>query len=248
MYSKSKKSLSAIPLLSLLLLSLDASATQVVDGCYATHQQVNISAREQNRLAIDGRRIGTVVPSQKGVISYVKDEQAGALYFTLASDTPNSGTVTLFVSDEQNPAATCKLILVPRPIAGEEIIIKPPAESRTSAAGRKGGDGRALAYQRHAKDMILQMADEESRDLEPIPVNQEIPLWKEARLVMLSKYLDGDLVGEKYRITNVSDTDMLLVEQELYRKGVVAVVIENHTLPSKGQTLIFIVRGRKDNE
>jgi hypothetical protein len=25
-------------------------------------------------------------------------------------------------------------------------------------------------------------------------------------------------------------------------------VIENHTLPSKGQTLIFIVRGRKDNE
>jgi hypothetical protein len=29
---------------------------------------------------------------------------------------------------------------------------------------------------------------------------------------------------------------------------VVAVVIENHTLPSKGQTLIFIVRGRKDNE
>ena len=109
-------------------------------------------------------------------------------------------------------------------------------------------DGRALAYQRHAKDMILQMADEESRDLEPIPVNQEIPLWKEARLVMLSKYLDGDLVGEKYRLTNVSDTDMLLMEQELYRKGVVAVVIENHTLPSKGQTLIFIVRGRKDNE
>jgi conjugal transfer pilus assembly protein TraK len=41
---------------------------------------------------------------------------------------------------------------------------------------------------------------------------------------------------------------MLLMEQELYRKGVVAVVIENHTLPSKGQTLIFIVRGRKDNE
>lgn len=248
MFSKSKKSLSAVSLLSLLLLSFDTSATQVVDGCYATHQQVNISAREQNRLAIDGRRIGTVVPSQKGVISYIKDEQAGALYFTLASDTPNSGTVTLFVSDELNPGAPCKLILVPRPIAGEEIIIKPPAETRTSAAGRKGGDGRALAYQRHAKNLILQMADEESHDFEAIPINQEIPLWKEARLVMLSKYLDGDLVGEKYRLTNVSGKDMLLVEQELYRKGVAAVVIENHTLPPKGQTLIFIVRGRKNDE
>jgi conjugal transfer pilus assembly protein TraK len=247
MFPKSKKLLSAIPLLS-VALSIDANATQVIQDCYRAHQEVNISSREQNRLAFDGRRIGNVVPSQKGAITYVKDEAAGALYFTMASDTPNMGTVTLFVTDEQNPSLTCKLILVPRPIAGEEIIIKPPPEGRKSAAGIRGGDGRALAYQRHAKDMILQMADEENVDVDAVQINQEIPLWKEARLVLLSKYLDQDLVGEKYRLTNVSDKDMLLVEQELYRKGVVAVVIENHTLPAKGQTMIFIVRGRKDNE
>lgn len=247
MYPKSKKLLSAILLLPNLLFSLDAFATQVIEGSDRNHVQVNISAREQNRLAIDGKRIGSVVPSQKGIITYVKDEAAGALYFTLASDAPNSGTVTLFVADEQNPSVTYKLILVPRPIAGEEIIIKPVAE-RTAAVARKGGDGRALSYERRAKDMILTMADEENQDVDAVAVNQEIPLWKEGRLVMLSKYMDGDLVGEKYRLTNVSKTDMLLVEQELYRKGVVSVSIENLTLPPTGQTLIFIVRGRKENE
>lgn len=248
MFSKLKKSSSTIPLLLSLLLSLDASATQLVEGSDRKHQDVNISAREQNRLAFDGRRIGTVVPLQKGVLNFVKDEQAGALYFTLASDTPNAGTITLFVTDDQNPTVTYKLILHPSPIAGEEVIIKPASEQRAAAAVTKGGDGRAAAYQRHAKDLILQMTDEEGGGADAIAVNQEIPLWKEGRLVMLSKFSDRDIVGEKYRLTNVSDKDMLLVEQEMYRKGVIAVVIENQTLPPQGDTLIFIVRGRKDNE
>lgn len=242
-----KKSLSAILLLSSLLVSLDAAATQLIEGSDRNHVQVNVSAREQNRLAIEGRRIGTVVPSQKGIITTVKDEAAGALYFAMASDAPNTGTVTLFVTDDQNPSVIYKLILVPTQIAGEEIIIKPVSE-RAPATGRKGGDGRALSYERRAKEMILSMADDENHDVESIAVNQEIPLWKEGRLVMLAKYPEGDLVGEKYRLTNVSGSDMLLVEQELYRRGVIAVSIENLTLPAGGQSLIFIVRGRKDNE
>ncbi len=236
-----------ILLLPSLLLHLDVSAVQLIEGSERNHVQVNISAREQNRLAIEGRRIGTVVPSQKGVLTYVKDEAAGALYFTLAGEIPSQAAMTLFVTDEQNPSTTYKLILLPRPIASEEIIIKPVTE-RIAAASRKDGDGRALAYQRRAKDMILMMADEESQDTESIILNQEIPLWKEGRLVLLSKRLEGDLLGEKYRLTNVSGSDMLLAEQELYRRGVIAVSIENMNLPIEGQTLIFIVRGRKENE
>jgi len=232
-------------LLASLLVSLDARATQVIEDAERNHVQVNISAREQNRLAIAGRRINNVVPSQKGVISYIKDDAAGALYFTLAGDAPSAGTVTLFVADDQN--VTYKLILMPRPIAGEEIIIKPPS-GRAPATGRKGGDGRALAYERHAKDLILTMADEDSRALDFIAVDQEIPLWTEGKLTLLSKYTDGNLVGEKYRLQNVSANDMLLVEQELYRRGVMTVAIESLTLPPGGQTLIFIVRMRKDDE
>lgn len=244
MYPRLKKSLSAI-LLSLLLAS-EAGATQVVENADRGHVQVNISVNEQNRLAVEGRRIASVVPSQKGVISYQKDEALGALYFTLANDAPNHGTVTLFVSDDKG--VTYKLILVPRPVAGEEIILRPPAE-KAAPFKRAAADGRAVSYQRRIKDLMLAMADDELKDaVETVPVNKEVPLWKEGRLVLLAKYLDGDMVGEKYRLTNVSPSDMLLVEQELYRRGVRAVAIEHHTLTPGDVTDIFIVRERKENE
>ena len=79
-------------------------------------------------------------------------------------------------------------------------------------------------------------------------VNKEVPLGKEGRLVLLSKYPEGELVGEKYRLTNVSQANMLLVEQELYRRGVRAVAIDRHTLAQGDSTDIFIVRERRGDE
>lgn len=207
---------------------------------------MNISVNETNRLAIEGRRITTVVPSVKDVLSGMKDEALGAYYFTLASESPNQGTVTVFVSDDKG--VTYKLILVPRPVAGEEIIIRPPTEKAAPSA-RTAADGRTVSYQRRIKDLMLVMADDELKDtLETIPVNKEVPLWKEGRLILVAKYLDGDVVGEKYHLTNISPSEMLLVEQELYRRGVLAVSVEHHTLMQGDSTDIFIVRERKDNE
>lgn len=242
MYPKLKKSLSAI---LLNLLALEAQATQTVSDADRNHVQVNISVNEANRLAVEGRRITNVVPSQKGVLTWQKDEALGALYFTLSAEGPNQGTVTLFVSDDQG--VTYKLILVPRPVAGEEIVLRPPAEKGASRSAI--ADGRAVSYQRRIKDLMLVMTDDELKDAaEVVSVNKDVPLWKEGRLVLLDKYLSGDLVGEKYRLTNVSSGDMLLVEQELYRSGVRAVAVEHQTLAKGDATYIFIVRERKEHE
>ena len=80
MSQRLKKS-SRLSLLPALLLSLSAHATQHVEGATTRHVEVNISAKEQNRLAVVGRQIVTVVPSTKGAISYQKDEALGR--FTL---------------------------------------------------------------------------------------------------------------------------------------------------------------------
>jgi len=187
-----------------------------------------------------------VVPSVKGVLAGQKDEALGAYYFTLASESPNQGTVTVFVSDEKG--VTYKLILVPRPVAGEEIIIRPPSE-KAAPSSRAAADGRTVSYQRRIKDLMLVMADDELKDsVETIAVNKEVPLWKEGRLTLVAKYMDGDVVGEKYRLTNVSPSEMLLVEQELYRRGVRAIAVEHHTLMQGDGTDIYIVRERKENE
>lgn len=234
-----------------MLLSLPIScelyATQVIEGSERAHVQVNVSAKELNRLAIAGRRIGIVVPSQKGAISYIKDETAGALYFSFPKDSPNPGTVTLFVSDEQVPTVTYKLILIPSAIAGEELMIK-PVMINDLAPVRKTVNGRTTSYQRQIKELILSMTDEAGTASQVIELNQIIPLWKEGKLVLLSKYPQGAMVGEKYRLTNADHNNMQMVEQELFRRGVLAISVEHQTLPPDGQSLIYVVRGRQDHE
>lgn len=247
MLPRFKKSLS---LVLLSLAALEANATQAIHGAEDRHVQVTISAHETNRLAVSGRRISHVVPSVKGIISTQKDEALGALYFTLSNPSSRHGTVTLFVSDDQG--VTYKLLLVPRQVAGEEIIVHPPSEKSpdVSEQPRTDADGRALSYQRRIKTLILSMADSSYQEagLMPRRLHQEIPLWKEARLVLSAVYRDADLLGEHYRLTNVSSTDMLLVEQELYRRGVRAVSIEHHTLAPGDSTDVYIVRERRGHE
>ena len=246
MSQRLKKS-SRLSLLPALLLSLSAHATQHVEGATTRHVEVNISAKEQNRLAVVGRQIVTVVPSTKGAISYQKDEALGALYFALSGNAPEGSTVTLFVGDDQGQ--TYKIILVPKSIPGEEILLQPPRARDVSTATGAGAPGKTLSYQRRAKDMTLQMADETPRArVQKTVVNQEIPLWKEGRLLLVSRVMADGVVGETFRLTNVSPSPMVLAEQELYRKGVRTVAIEFHTLAPGEGTDIYIVRDRKSNE
>ncbi len=245
--SQRLKKLSNLSLLAALLLSLSAHATQRVEGATDRHVEVSVSAKEQNRLAVAGRQIVTVVPSAKGAISYQKDEVMGALYFSLSGNAPEGSTVTLFVGDDQGQ--TYKIILVPRSIPGEEIVLQPPRTRDVSAAAGPGTSNKTLSYQRRAKEMTLLMADESPRgSTQKTDVNQEVPLWKEGRLLFRSKLMAEGVVGERYRLTNVSPSPMVLAEQELYRAGVRTVSIEFHTLAPGEGTDIYIVRDRKSNE
>lgn len=233
------------------LISLPAAATQVVAlrDCAQGHAQVLISAREQNRLSVEGRRIASVVPSQKDLLSTVKDEDLGVLYFSLASAAPTAGTVTLFVTDDQR--ATCKLILTPSPIAGDDIVIRPGAGA-ADLNTPSGSGNRTMSYQRRIKTLMQAMAAGDDGpsgvSVERVVVNQTLPLWKEGRLVLLATVTEGELVGEHYRLTNISPSVLRLTEQELYRRGVLAVAIEQQELPPQEATAIYIVRGRRDHE
>lgn len=250
MCSRFWKSISLI-VLGLLGLTSASSATQTIDGADKAHVSVNVSAREVNRVAVLGRRITTAVPGQPGLLSYRKDEAYGALYLTLAATAAQAATgpVTLFVTDEGGQ--TYKLILVPRSIPGEEIVIRPPAD-RSPMADRPAGqlEARAASYQRHVKNMLVAMMSGRPEDasLEAVEVGRDVPLWKESRLTFVAKFIDPSYVGEKYRLVNTSNSDMLLAEPELYRRGVRAIVIKSQTLPPAGSTDIYIVRERNESE
>ena len=240
MYPQSK-SWSSLILLGLLAVSR-TDAAQLIENSDTQSVQVNVSARETNRLSIAGRRIANVIPAQAGLIGSRKDEAQGALYFTMTAGKAD-GPVTVFVADDRN--VTYRLILVPRPIPGEDIIVQPPAEV-TATKRSSGIDGKAASFQRGIKDLVLRLANDDPANR--IKVNRKIPLWQEGTLLLASKIQGTDLVGERYRLTNTSKTDMLIAEQELYRRGVLAVSVRSQTLAPGDSTDIFIVRERGDHE
>ena len=63
-------------------------------------------------------------------------------------------------------------------------------------------------------------------------------------MTFASRY-DGDgLYGEHYKVTNITNSNLILLEQEFYRKKVVAVSIEHLNLLPGQTTNVYVVRER----
>ena len=234
----------AVPM---LVLSVpEVFSRQVIERAELSHVQVEISMLEQNRLSIQGRRIAHVVPSRKDALTVLKDEGLGVLYFALSEEEQTKQTVTLFVTDDTG--VNYKLILVPKKIAGEEIVLVPPRE-RSGTSTDFVRTHLTASYQRKIKNLTLLMANplgERRGDIEEL--NRTVGLWREVELRLLSKLAAGDMVGEHYRMINTSPSPMRLAEQELYRPGILSIAIEHHALASGDSTDIFLVRQRVDDE
>ena len=107
----------------------------------------------------------------------------------------------------------------------------------------KGKRGASSSLDKQVRGLVAAMALEEPpTSIDMRSTRQEFALWENTKFVMVAVYNERDLVGEKYTLTNLAKTPMRLVEQELYRKGVVAVAIENMQLESGQSTNIYVVR------
>ncbi len=58
----------------------------------------------------------------------------------------------------------------------------------------------------------------------------------------MAKYEGDELNGEHYVVTNKTPSNLILLEQEFYRKKVVAVSIENLNLLPGQSTNVYVVR------
>jgi conjugal transfer pilus assembly protein TraK len=80
--------------------------------------------------------------------------------------------------------------------------------------------------------LVAMAADRAPADIRVDEVNRPIQLWQEARFSLVRLYEGRGLIGERYILTNVSNRDMVLAEQEFDRDNgaVLGVSIENHNL------------------
>jgi conjugal transfer pilus assembly protein TraK len=99
------------------------------------------------------------------------------------------------------------------------------------------------------KAMLVAMAsDRVPPDIRVDEVNRPMQLWAEARFALMRRYEGRGLLGEKYLLQNVSQTVMVVAEQEFDRPDskaggqVVGVAVENHNLRPGESTNVFVIR------
>ena len=212
-----------------------AYALQVVEPVEGQNAFVKISAKETTRIVVEGARIKTLIATE-GEVAVEKDEERGQIFVRPAVlDKPiNMRVIT-------GGGSTYNLVMQAVDIPQEDIVIKETFAPRlTGTVDRKA---TPTNHQKAIKVLMSAMALEEPpKTIDVRPTQQEYALWENTRFVLRAVYSERELVGEKYQLTNTGKETIRLVEQELYRKGVLAVAIENKQVEPGQDTNIYVIR------
>ena len=241
-----------------------ALALQRIEARDGVSVEAAIALKEPTRIKIDGGAItdvfgniystncgtagaaplvpnGPSVPAVNaaGEVVLECDKDRGEIYVKPVG--AGSKPINLFVSSGK---ATYTLVLKRVDMPADTIVIvdRTPAPA---VAGSAKVAGRAPNHERALKAMLFAMAGEATPgELRVEEVNQPVQLWAEARFTLLATFEGRELTGEKYLLVNVSESPMVLAEEEFDRDGgdVVAVSIETHTLAPGESTNVFVIR------
>lgn len=226
-----------------LLSAANASALQVVEPVDGKNSFVKISAKETTRIYIDGGKVASLIGTD-GELSVEKDAERGQLFIR-----PAVLNKPINVRIVATSGAVYNLVMQPVDIPQADIAIRDTQSARLGdtpigaaqlGAGRKSASG---GMTRAVRSLVSSMAlDEPPNTVDVRATNQEFALWENTRFTLIAVYNERDLVGEKFVLTNTGRSQIRLVEQELYRKGVVAVAIENMQLEPGQSTNVYVVR------
>jgi len=226
------------PLLLALFLasaSLAAFAGQTLDGSPDDGLIATMSRSEPNLIRIEGRKIRRI-QGVEGEFQVTPDKDSGVAYVKPAAD---KSFLTLFVADDAG--RHWKLNIKVADVPAETIVIRDRSRLRHEPKAFVADESRNAAIRRV---MLALARDAEPEDMIAKDVLDIVPLWNEARFVLV-RTLEGALVGEKYQLTNVSKQRMVIDERELYRRGVLAVMVETLELePGESTQIMVVLEGR----
>lgn len=213
----------------LSLVSTIASSAQVLQGRPDDTLSASISRMEPTLIRIEGRKIRNIFGEEKAFFA-VPDKEAGTVYITPGDETRK--TVTLFVTDDAGK--TWKLLLIVTDGPADSIVIKGQGSAAPVAR-----PGKEMARTQAIKRVVLALESDRDGDTDARQLDQIVPLWSEV-LFVLVKEVDGALKGQRYLLTNISKAEMVIDERELYRRGVVAVSVEQPVLSPGVSTNVYI--------
>lgn len=217
-----------------------ARALQIVEAIEGQTALAKISARELTRITIDRARVRAVT-GLEGQLLLEKDDHTGSVY---VRPTDTSRPVNVFLTADSG--RTYALVLQPVDMPADTIVLRDRtqrAASESSALERTGPHEKAI------KSMIVALATGELvPDLDLREGGREIALWREARFFLERSYVGRRIVGDRYRLTNISPATMRIAEAELFKPGVLGIAVERLELAPGESTPVYVVREREATE
>ena len=208
-------------------------ALEVTDGGTA---YAKISADDLTRLTINNGRIASW-HAPKGKLVIKKSPKAGELYVRPLN---RAVPVSLFVTSDKG--STYAITMMPVEMPAESIVLNVAGRKTPSTIERAGARDDTI------KELMLAMAaDRMPSDMEVRETSQSFSLWQGSRLTLMRSWMGASLMGERFDLTNTGTSSMRLLEQELFKPGVLAVSIEKNELAPSESTRIFVVRYLEDN-
>ena len=217
-----------------LVCSGTANAQAVVDGSDGKPRLAPIARGNKSRIAVEGGRVVQFVYDE-AELTVEKDEANGQLFVQPKVDRP----VSVFVVTERNTHA---LVLEPKDVPVATVFVREAKHADTRPEAKVQIE-RAGSLDAAIKRLVTVMArGEASPEFQIVEIGKPIALWTESSFHFVRRFDGRTLIGEEYRLTNVSGTTMRVAEQELFKDGVIAVSVELHELAPGASTAVFVVR------
>lgn len=214
----------------------NALAQQVLRMKDGDTQGARIAKHEVSRVAVNGARVRSVVGS-RGDFEIQVDRDIGQIFIRPLGGMPIVAPINIFLTDDQGN--TYGLILTAEDIPGESILIVGKQVTKTEQTQE-----RNTPYKSLIKDLMVEMATNklDSDGYEVEEVGSRIPIWREAELTLERVWRGDTLVGERYSLVNITNSELRLDEHEFMRRGVLAIAIDNHALLPKQATGVYVIR------
>ncbi len=224
-------------LAALFFLFLCNKDTYALDTVTLTEGQslfVDLSERNLNLIRFPSP--GVRVYTSSKILDVKVDE--GNVFVKFMEDQPPGPQELFFIA----PSGVYSMILVPKGIPSQTIIVRIPKEDVSEALNWE----TSHSYIAGLKELIKAMYEERPpRGFSVKEVSEERSRWKGVKEVLRRIYAGATLQGEVYELTNVSTEVVRLIENEFYEKGVLAVSVERHELKPGEKTELYIVKKTK---
>jgi conjugal transfer pilus assembly protein TraK len=232
-----------------------AMAQQFIDADDTSLLLGKISVKDNTRIKVENDKITRLIGRD------LYDEKQNPDGKVMAFINPN-GEAYLGSENQRTPfnvfviteKSSYNVLLTPLDIPGDTLVLRDRQATRKALAANQttqSGDvaGRSPSHLRTLKTLMLAMLNGQAEaGMSWKDLNQPILLWQGTDFILQRQLIGRNEVGEVFKLTNTSTQLMTLTEQEFYTDGVLAITLDQALLQPRESTLIYIIRGRNDNE